>query len=187
MRELRSIVNGVFAFLVFLLVYSFARVPFCKDCPRYVRMEVQETRNGVQHTRSHLKVPFFLIRGAARVASLGQLERELDLHIKDSIECEDIRGVLADLDKAAAGTEVTREHGDGGTWTFKKDGSTLLVTGKDDDQDVTVRLPLHLIQTLTNRDRDLDVDSILAELKTAEVGDLVDVRDRDTHVKIWIE
>ena len=35
--------------------------------------------------------------------------------------------------------------------------------------------------------RDLDADAILAGLRELGKGDLVDVREHDTHVRIWLE
>jgi len=50
-----------------------------------------------------------------------------------------------------------------------------------------LRIPVHFIETLAEGDRDLDVDTLLSQLRSATKGDLVDVESRDAHVRIWIE
>jgi hypothetical protein len=48
-------------------------------------------------------------------------------------------------------------------------------------------VPLVLAERAMSESHDLDADEIIAGLRTLGKGDLVEVRDRDTHVRIWLE
>lgn len=188
-RELRSIANGVFAFAVFLLVYA-VTIPghaTGKGAPRFLRMRVEEPRHG---TAVSLSVPYGLIGGTLRFATVGKVRRELERSFHASVESEELRSVWKELEEKPA-QPVVREIDDQ-TVTFERDGESIRVAvverGDDPDrQKVTLRVPARFIEAFASENRRLDVDALLEELRQAGRGDLVDVVDRDTHVRVWIE
>jgi len=52
---------------------------------------------------------------------------------------------------------------------------------------VTLRLPWRIVDAVSTADRDLDADALLAQLRNAERGDLVEINAPDAHVRIWID
>src|SRR6266545_6861510 len=80
-KELRSVVNALFLFALFLLVYS-AIVPGhaarSHRGPRFLRMQVEDLRH--DRPRVSFSVPYAFVSGALRFASLGKVRREMDLH-----------------------------------------------------------------------------------------------------------
>jgi hypothetical protein len=52
---------------------------------------------------------------------------------------------------------------------------------------VTLKLPWRLVDALAEGDKDLDVSGLVAQLRDAQRGDLLEVTAPDAHVKIWVE
>jgi hypothetical protein len=84
MRELRAAVNAVFLFVLFLFVWGLVRPGHAVSSlhrPRFLRMQVEDPRSGHGgRDRVAFSVPFGLVRGGLKFASLGRLRREMDLH-----------------------------------------------------------------------------------------------------------
>ena len=112
-RELRSVVNALFLFALFLLVYS-ALVPGhsrrSARGPRFLRMQVEDLRN--DRHRVSFAVPYSFVSGALRFASLGKVRREMDLHFDQSVDAAEIRTIVQELKDKPEGTDVMRTHED---------------------------------------------------------------------------
>jgi hypothetical protein len=197
MKELRSIVNAVFLFALFLFVYAFVapgRARGSANPPRFLRMEVEDLsgfHGRGAPKRVGITVPYGIVGGVLRFAALGRVRRELDLHFEDPVASEVIASVWEELKKKPEGEEILRTHGDA-ELRFKKEGSLVRLQvsklGRHDDAEkVTLRIPAHFFEAIVERDGDLDVDTLLSQLRSARHGDLVDVEARDAHVRIWIE
>jgi len=52
---------------------------------------------------------------------------------------------------------------------------------------VTLRIPVKLLEAIAAKDRSLDVDAILSELRNLDRGELLDVKAREARVRVWIE
>ena len=189
-REFRSVVNALFLFALFLLVYS-ALVPGHSRRsvrgPRFLRMQVEDLRHD-RHKVS-FSVPYAFVSGALRFASLGKVRREMDLHFDHSVDASEIRTIVQELKDKPDGTDVVRTHDDAEIHV-KKDGDqvTLEVRKNDRPEDtVTLRLPWRIVDAVSTADRDLDVDALVAQLRNAERGDLVEISAPDAHVRIWID
>jgi len=52
---------------------------------------------------------------------------------------------------------------------------------------VTLKLPWRLVDALASDEKDLDVTALVAQLRVAQRGDLLEVTAPDAHVKIWVE
>src|ERR1700687_5429704 len=112
-RDLRSVVNALFLFALFLLVYS-AIVPGHSQRsvrgPRFLRMQVEDLRND-RHKVS-FSVPYAFVSGALRFASLGKVRREMDLHFDHSVDASEIRTIVQELKDKPDGTDIVRTHED---------------------------------------------------------------------------
>src|SRR5258706_7578809 len=76
-KELRSIVNACFLFLIFLFVYAAVRPGHAVSGihrPRFLHMQVEDL-SGSRPDRVTINVPFGLVGGALRFASLGKVRR----------------------------------------------------------------------------------------------------------------
>jgi hypothetical protein len=193
MRELRSAVNAAFLFLVFLFAYALVspgRASGSAHGPRFLRMTVED-QNG-RHGRPErlaFSIPYGFIRGGLRFASLGRLHRELDLRFCDSVEAEEVRSIWKELSAAPEGTEVVRKR-DFDQIRLKKEGDSVTVVQTKEccsDESVTLRIPAKLLAAVASNGKSFDVDAVLAELRNLDRGELLDVKARDAHVRVWIE
>ena len=192
MKELRSAVNAVFLFAVFLLVYAALTPGHAKGSsnpPRFLRMQFEDAHDH-PGTRVTVQVPYFFIRSALRFAALGRLHRELEFHFDEDFASEELRELLGKLEAAKEGEIVVCENDDE-VCNFRREGSSVIFDcgrqGDDPAERVEVRVPSRLIEAAVTDGRDFDVDSLISELRSAKVGDLVEVKARDAHVKVWVE
>ncbi len=193
MRELRSAVNAAFLFLVFLLVYAVVSPGHAREsarAPRFLRMTIEDQtgRHG-RPDRFSFSVPYGLIRGGLRFASLGRLHRELDFRLGDPVAAEEVQSIWKEISEKPEGTEVVRKRDFDEVRIRKEGGFLTIVQTKNDspDETVTLRIPVKLLEAIAARDRNLDVDAILSELRNLDRGELLDVKARDTRVHVWIE
>ncbi len=192
-KEVQSVVNALFLFALFLLCYS-AVVPGHARAsvrgPRFLRMKVENLRAGDGRLQNvSFSVPYAFVSGALRFASLGKVRREMDLHFDQSVDASDIRTIVQELKDKPDGTDVARVHDDAEIHV-RKDGDavTLEVRKKlHPGEIVTLKLPWRIVDAVSTSDRDLDVDALLAQLRHAERGDLVEINAPDAHVRIWID
>ncbi len=190
MKELRSVVNAVAFFLVFLLLYSFlipGHVKGGRGGPRFIRMTVVDSSDGHPEKMS-FSVPFSFVRGGLKFAAMGRMKRELDFHFSDVVEAEEVRDVWTELSGSPEGTEVVREK-DEAKIVFSKRGGviTMTVTREEKDETVKVRFPARLMEAVASDDKDLDVAALLEEIPSAEHGDLVEINGKEGHVRVWVE
>jgi hypothetical protein len=190
MKELRSAVNALFLFAIFLLMYSAVVPGHARGSvrgPRFLRMQVEDTHQAGNPVKVSMSVPYGLVSGALRFASLGKVQRELDLHFDESVDAADVRTIVQELKDKPEGTDVVREH-DEETLTLRRDaGVVTMVVKKKDGETVTLRLPWRLVNALASDERDLDVNGLVSQLRDAQRGDLLEVTAPDAHVKIWVE
>ncbi len=194
MRELRSVVNAVFCFLVFLLVYAFT-VPghaHGKSAPRFLRMEISDVGDGTVHpARIAFSVPFSLVRHGLR-ATGARVRQELECRFDQSIEAEEVRSLWKELSEKPDGTEVTRTF-DEDKWSFVKTGAFLRITiGRPGSEEgsgdaATITIPAAFLSRLADRDKPLDVDALLGELTASQAGSLLEIESHDGKVKVWID
>jgi len=191
-KELQSVVNAVFLFALFLLFYSAIVPGHARGSvrgPRFLRMKLENLRAEGGPTNVSISVPYAFVSGALRFASLGKIRREMDLHFDQSVDASEIRTIVQELKDKPDGTDVVRMH-DEAEIHVKKDGdqATLEVRKKDRPEDtVTLKLPWRIVDAVSTADRDLDVDALVAQLRHAERGDLVEISAPDAHVRIWID
>ena len=189
-KELRSVVNALFLFALFLLVYS-ALVPGHSRRsvrgPRFLRMQVEDLRN--DRHRVSFSVPYAFVSGALRFASLGKVRREMDLHFDHSVDAAEIRTIVQELKEKPDGTDVMRTHEDSEIHVKKEGDQVTLEVRKPDhpEETVSLRLPWRIVDAVSTADRDFDVDALVAQLRHAERGDLVEINAPDAHVRIWID
>jgi hypothetical protein len=192
MRELRSVVNGLFLFALFLLAYSAVVPGYARGSlygPRFLRMKVEDLKAEGHPTNVSLSVPYSFVSGALRFASLGKVRRELDLHFDHSVDASEIRTIVQELKDKPDGTDVVRPKDDVEVHARKEGDQVTLEVRKQGHPEETVilRLPWRIVDAVSTADRDLDVDALLAQLRHAERGDLLEVTAPDAHVRIWID
>jgi len=191
-KELQSVVNALFLFALFLLVYSAIVPGHARGSirgPRFLRMKVESLKAEGGPSNVSISIPYAFVSGALRFASLGKVRREMDLHFDQSVDASEVRTIVQELKDKPDGTDVVRVH-DEAEIHVKKNGdqATLEVRKKDRPEDtVTLKLPWRIVDAVSTADRDLDVDALVAQLRHAERGDLVEINAPDAHVRIWID
>ncbi len=192
MKEIRAIVNAVFLFGLFLLAYALVTPGHASRAerrPRFLRMEVENPSAGGPE-RLSFSIPFGLVSGGLRFASTGRIRRQLEENLSQDVEADELKGIWDELSSHPDGTVVTRKH-DECICHFRKEGSIVAVDIGEDGvpggERVSLRLPAHLVESLVTGGRSFDADTLISQLRSASRGDLVDVRSKDAHVRIWVE
>ena len=190
MKELRSAVNALFLFAIFLLLYSAVVPGHARGAvrgPRFLRMQVTDLHEASHPVKVSMSVPYGFVSGALRFASLGKVRRELDLHFDESVDAAEFRTIVQELKDKPDGTDVVRTHDDA-EFHLRKDGEQVTVeVKKKDGETVTLKVPWRLVDALSSDERDLDVAGLVAQLRKAQRGDLLEVTAPDAHVKVWVE
>ena len=190
MKELRSAVNALFLFAIFLLLYSAVVPGHARGSvrgPRFLRMQVEDNHQAGHPVKVSFSVPYGFVSGALRFASLGKVRRELDLHFDESVDAAEVRTIVQELKDKPEGTEVVRTHDDATLSLRKEGGLVTMEVRKKEGETVTLKLPWRLVDALASDDKDLDVNGLVAQLRDAQRGDLLEVTAPDAHVKIWVE
>jgi hypothetical protein len=190
MKEIRAAVNALFLFAIFLLFYSAVVPGHARGAvrgPRFLRMQVEDLHEAGHPVRVSMSVPYGFVSGALRFASLGKVRRELDLHFDESVDASEVRTIVQELKDKPDGTDVVRTHEDAEIRLRKNGDSVTMEVRKKDGEIVTLKLPWRLVDAIATDERDLDVNGLVAQLRDARRGDLLEVTAPDAHVKIWIE
>lgn len=146
MKELRSVVTAVFLFLVFLFLWSFVVPGYSgegRSGPRFLRMTVEDKDGSHRHGRPEkisFSVPYSFVRGSLRLAAMGGVRREMDLHFPEEVESERLRSIWSELSEKPDGTEVVRHEHDG-RMTFVKQGSMVTLTVHEEQPEVVPEAP----------------------------------------------
>ena len=192
MRELRSAANALFFFVLFLFGYALLAPGHASGArgPRFLRMTIED-QEGRHGRPEHLtfSVPYGFIRGGLRFASLGRLHRELDLRFTEPVEADEVRAIWKELQETPEGGEVVRKRDSDEVRIRKEGGSLTIVQTREScpDEVVTLRIPLKLLEAVAAHDRSFDVDAILSGLQNLDRGELLDLKAKDAHVRVWIE
>jgi hypothetical protein len=215
MRELRSVVNALFCFLVFLMVYAFT-VPghaHGKSAPHFLRMEISDAGSGTKNAdKLTFSVPYGLVRHGLKVTG-ARVRQEVESRFDQSMEAEEVRALWKELSEKPDSTEVTRTF-DENKWVFVKNGPSLRITvGRPREKDgtadaadsatstdtvdtadttdtadtATITIPTAFLSRLADRDKPLDVDALLGELTASQTGSLLEIQSREGKVKVWID
>ncbi|MEO6325645.1 MAG: hypothetical protein ABIT01_06410 [Thermoanaerobaculia bacterium] len=65
-------------------------------------------------------------------------------------------------------------------------------TDDDSHEHLTLRMPVRLVEAAIDSERDFDADALLSQMSAVNRGDLIDIRhhdsrQREAHVRIWVE
>ena len=192
MRELRSAANALFFFVLFLFGYALLSPGHASGArgPRFLRMTIED-QEGRHGRPEHLtfSVPYGFIRGGLKFASLGRLHRELDLRFTEPVEADEVRAIWKELQETPEGGEVVRKRDFDEVRIRKEAGSLTIVQTKEccPDEVVTLRIPLKVLEAVAAHDRTFDVDAILSGLQSLDRGELLDLKAKDAHVRVWIK
>ena len=128
-----------------------------------------------------------------RVAALG--ERYHQKPLMPRVPDDDLAHLASGVSRIIENScERVRKHGHGfleGNAVLRRvDPSLTAVPFEDDvhrDRQAISQVPWRIVDAVSTSDRDLDVDALLAQLRNAERGDLVEITAPDAHVRIWID
>ncbi len=136
----------------------------------------------------HVVVPMPLVLAQAAVAvSPAVADQKLRIPDPDALRGMKVaRGVLEALAKGPDG-ELVRVEEHEQQVVITKQGRTLHVHVKDAKDNVTVNVPLQLaLSALPGEDGQIRTGALAAALGGVRFTDLVDVRDGDDHVRVYV-
>ena len=171
----------------------FAAGPLLAQTP-WIHVVVDEPADGPDGdaTKVNVNLPLSVVRIALQAApddviSEGKIHFN---HMDRDIDVESLRAMWAELKLAGDAEFVTVEEDDE-TVKIRRQGDLVLIDIEDlDDRDperVRVEVPVRVVDALFSGNGDsLDIERALNEL-SQERGDIVNVDDGATKVRVWID
>jgi hypothetical protein len=156
----------------------------------WIHVHVQE--QGDKATKVQVNLPLSLVEAAA-----GVMPRDMGDHIRDGkiqlkntdISVADLRRLWQELRAAGDAEFVTVEEKDERVRVARQGGQVLIhvddLSGKQ--KKVRVTVPLDVVDALLEGEgSQLNLEAAIKRLQTKR-GELIQVEDGDTHVRIWID
>lgn len=179
--------------LLVMVLGSFVATPALAQTP-WIHVAVDEaaTEAGVGNTRVNVNLPLSIVRIALQAApddviSDGKVRLE---HVDQEIDVESLRQMWTELRASGDAELVTVEEHDG-TVRIRRDGDLVRIDIEERDdgnpERVRVDIPVRVVDALFSGEGEtLDIERALDELSN-ERGDIVNVNDGETKVRVWID
>ena len=149
-----------------------------------VVVDVRE--GGPDGSRIIVPVPLVFAQAALAIAPLAAPADKLRLPHEAAEHMGLVREALEALAAAPDGELVRVEERDQQV-LITKEGRTLKVRVTGERENVTVNVPLHLaLEAVPGPDGRVRTAALAAALSTVRFTDLVDVRDGNDHVRVWV-
>lgn len=135
-----------------------------------------------------LRLPLSLVEVGLDVAFRNAVEPEALRWDEDrKVTLDDLRRMWAELE-AAGDTELVEVVDDDARIRVAREGDRVRIHVREgDDTRARVEMPSTVVDALLGTEGDhLDIQAAMRELTRAGDRDLVDIRDGDTSVRIWI-
>ena len=156
----------------------------------WIHVAVDES--GDETTKVNVNLPLSVVRVAVQAApdhiiSEGKLHLH---HVDDDIDVETLRKMWAELREAGDAEFVTVEEDDE-TIRVRREGELILIDINEHDEDeperIRVEVPVRVVDALFSGEGEtLNIDEAFEEL-SKERGDIVNVDDGETKVRVWID
>jgi len=150
-------------------------------------MVVDVREAGPDGHRIVVPVPLVLAQAAVAVAP-AIAEEELRIPDNDVLEHIGLaRGVLEAIAAAPDGELVRVEEADEQVLVVKEGNALRVHVHGRNGEDVSVRVPLSVVfNALPRGDGRISALALAGSLSAVRFTDLVDVRDGDSHVRVWV-
>lgn len=154
----------------------------------WIHVRVQD--HGPKSERVNVNIPVSMIETMAPMLSEMEFDTGSMKVGKDDLDAVKLREMWKALRNAEEGEYVTIDSVDQSVRVMKS-GDLLLVKAKETgakNSDVTVKLPLSVVDALLSGEGDqLNFTAAIKALKARGAGELVNVNDDDSVVRIWID
>jgi len=161
---------------------------------KWINIHVQEAD---EDTTVDVRVPVALLAVALDCIHTEQIKNgklKLDMHEMDvDVDFKRIWDELRKYDN----TEFVRVESSKENVYVARQGDLMVVrvlekgnseAGEDAPMTALIKIPVRLVDAvMSSQNNELDLKALIAELDNLPSGDLVEVQDRETHVRIWIE
>jgi hypothetical protein len=150
-------------------------------------MVVDVREGGPDGHRVLVPVPLVLAQAALVAAPAMAPAEHLRIREPEALRHMGVaRKILEALADAPDG-ELVRVEDDGEQVVVTKQGRSLHVRVSGEREDVSVNVPLHMaLQALPGPDGRIPTAALAGALGSLRFTDLVDVRDGDDHVHVWV-
>ncbi len=179
--------------LIVLVLVAMVAAPLAAGGDRWINVHVQESHD---NTNVEVRLPMAMLAVALDCVETEQLKNgklKLDFH-DTKIDFKKLWQELRKYDN----TDFVKVKSDKEQVFVSRQGDLFLIKvydriGKDGNPDkahtkVTVKLPVKLVDALMmSDDNEIDLKAFLNQLSEIPSGDLVEVQEKDTHVRIWID
>ena len=148
----------------------------------FLVVDVQES--GPDGVHLVLPVPLLLAQAAVNLAP----ESKTRVHIPEIEEYLPAAEKMVEALRRAPDAELVRVEESDETVVISKAGDWLEVQVDGRREEVSVRLPLATVADVLSQARggSIDAGSVIASLRSLRRTDLVEVRDGNDHVKVWV-
>jgi len=148
----------------------------------FLVVDVQES--GPDGVHIMVPVPLFLVQAAASFVP----DSKADVDLSEIEEYLPVAEEVIEALREAADGELVRVEEPDELVVVSKVGDTLEVRVESDHEDVSVNLPLSAVAAILGHAEggSLHAADVIGVLRTVSRTDLVEVRNGDEHVKVWI-
>ncbi len=158
------------------------------EAPSWLHVQVTET--GKKESKVSVNLPLAMLDIAFDMAPDEQIKGGRVKLGTGEVKLADLRRMWAELKKAGDTEFVTVEEKDE-TVRVERKGSRVLVRVSDKaaaTPKVVVDVPMGVVDALLSGEGEsLDLKAALGELKRTASGDVINVNDGDSRVRVWID
>lgn len=149
-------------------------------------------------TSVNVNLPMSLISVAMELAQKHAFNGDMDFgdefdgHVRfghgNDFEVEDIRRMWAELRDAGDADYVQVQDGDENVNIYRRGDIVYIEVDKDGDNKVRLQVPFSVVDVLLDGEgNELNLVGALEEMASSNNGEILQVNDGDTTVRIWID
>jgi len=168
-----------------LVTLSLAPVARAQDA-QWIHVRVNE-QDGAKVS---VNLPVSLLEIALEIAEKEAFKGTPGLHLGDhaDIDVADLRRIWNQLRESGDAEYVNVQDNEETVRIFREGDRVLIHVNDGDDETVRVEVPFSVVDTLLQGEGDeLNFAGALRELAATNNGEIVQVRDGDTDVRVWID
>ncbi len=149
-------------------------------------------------TSVNVNLPMSLISVAMELAQKHAFDGDMDFgdefdgHVRfghgNDFEVEDVRRMWAELRDAGDADYVQVEDGDENVNIYRRDDTVYIEVDEDGEDKIRLQVPFSVVDVLLEGDGDeINLVGALEEMASANNGEILQVNDGETTVRIWID
>ena len=181
------------AFIVVALAVALLSAGFVQAQEQAPWLHIRVTEEGESGAKVSVNLPISLLEVALEIAEKeGFTGRGHGHGIRvgrhEEVDLEDLRRMWSELRAAGDAEYVNVEDGDESVRIYRQGERVMIHVDEDGEEKVRVEVPFSVVDILLEGDGDeLNLTGALRELANSNNGEIIQVHDGDTTVRVWID